>query len=312
MTLPRPVLPGRSYLISRRCTQRLFLMRPDEPTNQAFIYCLGLAAERYKIQVLFTIAMSNHHHTGIWDPLGNYPQFLALFHKLFAKCQNSLRNRSENFWASEQTSVVTLQDPQDILDKLIYAVTNPVKDHLVEKAAHWPGVSSLTSSLENLPLSAERPAHFFKKNSSLPEKIDLPLSRPPGFRHLTQEEWAALLRQRVREVERKARSEREAVTRSANNQHPARQVLGVDRVLKQDWQGSPHTKKKSKQLSPRFAAKNKWQRIEALLRNKAFENSYRQAFLAFKRGVKNVLFPPGTYWLRLVAQVTCQEASCSV
>jgi len=75
-------------MITRRCTQRQFLMQPDRETNNAFIYCLAVAAERHRIRVLFTAAMSNHHHTGIEDPEGNYPAFIEHFHKLFAKCQN--------------------------------------------------------------------------------------------------------------------------------------------------------------------------------------------------------------------------------
>ncbi len=61
-------------MITRRCTQRQFLMRPDRETNNAFIYCLAVAAKRFGIRVLFTVAMSNHHHTGIYDPDGSYPR----------------------------------------------------------------------------------------------------------------------------------------------------------------------------------------------------------------------------------------------
>ena len=61
MTLPRQVLPGQFYLITRRCTQRQFLLRPDPETNNAFTYCLAEAAERYEISVLLPCAMSNHH-----------------------------------------------------------------------------------------------------------------------------------------------------------------------------------------------------------------------------------------------------------
>ena len=115
MSIPREVLPGQTYMITRRCTQRQFLMRPDQETNNAFIYCLGESRlQRFGIDVLFTVAMSNHHHTGIYDPAGNYPAFLEHFHKLFAKCQNALRGRWENFWSSEQTSVVRLVDPHDV------------------------------------------------------------------------------------------------------------------------------------------------------------------------------------------------------
>ena len=44
--LPRQVLPRQFYLITRRCTQREFLLRPDAATNNAFLYCLIAAALR--------------------------------------------------------------------------------------------------------------------------------------------------------------------------------------------------------------------------------------------------------------------------
>jgi hypothetical protein len=69
-------------MITRRCTQRQFLMRPDRETNNAFIYCLAVAAETFGIRIRFTVAMSNHHHTGIYDPAGCYPAFIEHFHKL--------------------------------------------------------------------------------------------------------------------------------------------------------------------------------------------------------------------------------------
>src|SRR6476659_2696755 len=155
-------------MITRRCTQRQFLMRPDPQTNNAFIYCLAEAADRYGIQVLFTAAMSNHHHTGIHDPAGHYPAFLEHLHKLFAKCQNALRGRWENFWSSEQTSVVHLVDPNDVLEKMTYALGNPVKDGLVEKARDWPGVTSYDSIVHGQPLVASRPDHFFRDEGPMP------------------------------------------------------------------------------------------------------------------------------------------------
>jgi REP element-mobilizing transposase RayT len=149
-------------MITRRCTQRQFLMRPDRETNNAFVYCLAVAAERFGIRVLFTVAMSNHHHTGIYDPDGCYPAFIEHFHKLFAKCQNALHGRWENFWSSEQTSVVRLVDPNDIIDKMTYALSNPVKDNLVDRAHHWPGVTSLHFLLH------ARPAYCLPTQALLP------------------------------------------------------------------------------------------------------------------------------------------------
>ena len=147
MTLPRQVVPGRFYMVTRRCTQRLFLLRPDEETNNAFLYCLAEAAQRCGIEILLTCAMSNHHHTIIFDRNGTVPAFTERFHKLLAKCQNAWRRRWENLWSSEQVCVVHLVEPTDVMHKLVYVATNPVKDRLVEKAYQWPGVNGLAALL---------------------------------------------------------------------------------------------------------------------------------------------------------------------
>lgn len=297
MSLPREVLPGRSYLITRRCAQRQFLMRPDTETNEAFIYCLAEAAQRHGIEVLFTVAMSNHHHTGIHDPLGNYPAFLERFHKLFAKCQNALRGRWENFWAAEQTSVVRLTSAEDLLDKLVYAITNPVKDHLVERATQWPGVNSYAAMRDDKVIHAQRPKHFFRECGVMPEVVSLKLVRPPGFEHLSHEAWTRLLQERMSAAETKASNERK---------QKRLQVLGKSAILRQKWNSCPNTSEPRRNLNPRVAAKNKWRRIEELLRNRAFLMAYQDALRAFQCGIHGVVFPDGTYWLKRFASALCQ------
>ena len=299
MSLPREVLPGQTYMITRRCTQRQFLMRPDKETNNAFVYCLAEAAARFGIEVLFTAAMSNHHHTGIYDPKGNYPAFIEHFHKLFAKCQNALRGRWENFWSSEQTSVVRLVAPADVLEKMTYALTNPVKDGLVEKAHHWPGVSSLGSLKHNSPMVASRPKHFFREDGTMPESVSLVFVRPRGFEQLSPPEFTALVTERVRQAEELAAVER---------RRGGTRVLGRKAVLDQRWSGRPVSREPRRELSPRVAARSKWSRIEAILRNKAFRDAYLQARALFIKGARDVLFPAGTYWLRRFALAHCDAS----
>lgn len=284
-------------MITRRCTQRQFLMRPDDQTNNAFVYCLAVAAQRYGIRILFTTAMSNHHHTGIEDPNGNYPAFLEHFHKLFAKCQNSLRGRWENFWSSEQTSVVRLVDPDDVIDKMIYALTNPVKDGLVEKAHHWPGTSTLPALVHDKPLVASRPRHFFRDDGPMPATVTLHIARPGGFEELTDEAFAAMVEARVAAVEEAAALER------ARTGH---QVVGRRAVLDQKWSDCPLLPEPRRELDPRVAARSKWSRIEALLRNRIFRDAYVCAREALLAGNRDAIFPAGTYWLRRFAQATCE------
>ncbi len=58
-------------------------------------------------------------------------------------------------------------------------------------------------------------------------------------------------------------------------------------------------------MSPRVACRNKWRRIEALCRLKSFVADYRDAWQRYREGQRDVLFPHGTYWLRVYAGVTC-------
>jgi hypothetical protein len=78
--LPRQVLFRQFYLITRRCTQRQFLLRPDRETNNAFTYALIEAAQRTQIDVLLPCAMSNHYHAVVFDRFGRYPEFVEHFH----------------------------------------------------------------------------------------------------------------------------------------------------------------------------------------------------------------------------------------
>ena len=278
-------------------------MRPDAETNNAFIYCLAVSAARYDIDVLFTVAMSNHHHTGIHDRHGNYPAFLEYFHKLFAKCQNALRGRWENFWSSEQTSVVRLLGPEDVMNKLLYSVCNPVQADLVENALEWPGVSSLRPVLENRSLRAKRPEHFFRSVGPMPETATLRFVRPDGFEGWSDVQWVQTIRDGVRT------KEKELARKRANK---GLRVQGVRAILNQRWWSRPKPNEPRRKLSPRVAAVNKWKRVEALLENRRFLRAYRVARQKMIAGVKNVVFPLGTYWLKRFALVTCALPAMAV
>jgi putative transposase len=227
----------------------------------------------------------------IFDRWGRYPEFVEHFHKMFARSQNALRRRWENFWSSEQVCVVRLIGCEDVIDKLVYTATNPVKDHLVDRVHHWPGVNGLRALLTSQPLRAKRPRHFFRRDGAMPEAVELRLIIPPELG--PEAEVLAELRQRVAAVESAMALER---------QRTGRRVNGRRAVLRQSWQGRPRSIEPRRNLRPRVAARSKWSRIEALLRNRAFVVAYKAARKAWQNAAA-ATFPPGTYWLRRFANV---------
>jgi REP element-mobilizing transposase RayT len=297
MGVPRAIYPGRYYFISRRCSQRQFLLRPGKRTNWAFRYSLAEAAARYGIEVVAFCASSNHHHAVVYDPHGCIPAFLAHFHKMLAKLLNSHLGRWENFWSSERCCYPECVEPADVFGETVYTVTNPVKDQLVDRVFNWPGENSLAAQLSDRALVVERPDWFFDAKGRMPETVSLRFHRPHGFTELSHEAWADKLRAAVAEVEAKAAEERAATGTS---------VVGRKMVLSQSPLGKPKSAEPRRNLRPQFACGDAEQRKEAIEQRKTFVARYRTALAKLRDGVRDVVFPAGTYLLRVRGLVCCE------
>jgi hypothetical protein len=290
VTVARQVLPGRTYLMSRRCTQRQFLLRPDPRVEQRFLYCLGEAAARYGVTLHGWIALSNHWHGLLRDNRGNFPEFLRHFHAMLAKCLNQYWGRWENCWATEQASAVYLVEPADRFDKLVYLLSNPITEHLVDRVAAWPGACCLPQLLSGRPKTVPRPRGFFREEGPMPEEVTLVAARLDGFEHLSQHEWEATIHQAVREAEDKARAERADMKI---------RVLGRKAVLRAAHTNRPSSLEPRRELSPQIACRDEERRKAVLAALKVFRIDHRLARLRFAAGDHRVRFPAGTYRARL-------------
>jgi putative transposase len=291
MTAPRRVVPGRFLFITRRCTQRQFLLRPDPETNNAFVYCLAEAATRFDIDIVLSQMMSNHEHTLLYDRYGREVEFRAHFYKMVAKSQNALRGRWENMWATQEPAIIEVMTVEDLLDKLVYIATNPVKDGLVDTVHHWPGPQFLAALLSGKPMRATRPKHFFRADGPMPAEVELVLGLPDELEDKPR--LLETLRRRIADAEQRfARERQEAGVR----------VRGRRAIRRQSWRDSPTSHEPRRSIRPRVAARSKWLRIATLQRNKAWLAAYQEARRQWLAG-EDVEFPYGTYWLQRFARV---------
>jgi len=93
----------------------------------------------------------------------------------------------------------------------------------------------------------------------------------------------------------------------AERQRAGQRVYGRRAVLQQPWWGRPTSFSPRRNLRSRVAARSKWARIEALLRDRAFLVGYAAARAGWHEGA-TVMFPMGTYWLRRFANVPITAA----
>jgi REP element-mobilizing transposase RayT len=290
-------LPNKTYLVTRRCAQRQFLLRPSRDTNDIFLYILAVAAERFGILVHAFCVLSNHFHLVLTDPNAQLPRFEQYLDSLVARAVNASLGRWETFWAPSSYSAVVLATPADIVAKSAYVLANPVAAGLVRQGKDWPGLWSAPDQIGAAPIVVQRPKNFFRAKGYMPERAALVLTVPPGFDDQAQ------FRRRV--AQELAALENEAARALAAE---GRAFLGAAKVLAQKPTARPAPGEPRRTLNPRVAARDKWKRIEALSRLVEFLRRYREAWRARRAGVTNVLFPAGTYLLRVAHGVPCAAA----
>ena len=176
VSLPRRVLPGETYLITRRCYQRTFRLRPSARTNELFLYCLAVAAKKSGVVVHAVCVMSNHHHTVITDVDGALPIFLRELHRTTAKALNASQGQWENLWSAEPTNAVYLAEADEVLRKIAYVVANPVDAGLVAQPEDWPGVLLWRQQR----IFVKRPRDYFDPKGSSDDEVELLIAPPPA------------------------------------------------------------------------------------------------------------------------------------
>jgi hypothetical protein len=113
------------------------------------------------------------------------------------------------------------------------------------------------------------------------------------------EAFRALVVARVAELEQEAAAERKARGVA---------VLGVRRILAQRPTDRPAPCEPRRGLNPRIAGRDKWKRIELLGQLVEFLGAHRDAFLRFCRGERRVVFPHGTYLMRVRFGAACASS----
>jgi len=272
----------------------MFLLRPSKMTNDLFRFVLAVAAQRHGIVVHAYCVLSNHFHCVVTDRSGTLPAFEQYLGSLVARALNALHGRWESFWAPGSYSAVRLLTPEDVLAKTAYTLANPAAAGLVRRGAQWPGLWSRPEMIGSGPLTVTRPDHFFRPDGPVPESATLELECPPGF------DSVQCFRERL--VEAVTCLEDDAARRLASE---GRGFVGAHKVLVQSPHARPAAAAPHRGMNPRIASRDKWKRIESISRLVEFLDAYRIAWRAFARGVRETIFPHGTYWMRVVYGASC-------
>lgn len=284
MATPRRVLPGTTYLITRRCAQRAFRLRPSARTNQIFLYCAAVAAAKTGVRVHAICVMSNHHHLVVTDELGALPTFLRELHRSTAKALNASQSQWESLWSVQPTNAVHLADPEDVLRKIAYTVANPVSAGLVAAPEEWPGINLWGDQRLLVP----RPRDYFDPRGTSPDVAELVIAAPAAA--LEVDDWA-----------RRLEAEISALVGNAHRDTHALGVrfLGRQAVLATSFIARAKSYETKRGTVPKIAAIDRSTRAASIAAHRCFRGAYATALDAWKAGDRRAVFPRGTWWMRV-------------
>lgn len=312
MTLPRMVFDGTTYLITRTTTGRRFLLRPGGVVNEVFLYCLFRAAKKYGVQVHCVSVESNHFHAVVTDMRGEISRFVQWLDSMVAN--NLMRHYGrthpseclDGIWSKDHFSAVVLATPEQIIKSIVYGLTNPVKDGLVRDYRQWPGLNSRPGDWLKPTQHARRPRGlFFSDKSKKHRWAEVKYTVPPMFADRDTEHFVDSVNAMIRDTTKSLRR-RLAIENRA--------FLGVKESLAVNPFDSPQTPRPKGLRSPCFAAGGDTTVLTACLALlRSFRQRYRAAWAQLRQGMKGVVFPAGTYLLRVhhnVAHETLHPPWC--
>lgn len=298
----RRVLPGSTYLLTKKCSDDQLLIVPSRLVNQVLLYLLLLKAKRYGVIIHGFCFMSNHFHLIATDARGCLPDFMREFLGESSKAVQAVTSVDRPVWSRKRYSAVLLLDLEAAERKNAYAGSNPVRPGLT-LPADWPGLTSARYS-PGQTIRADRPdAYFSERRPKSVSTVLEPLTVAFDDGVASETERKRLDAASNRRVELLIET---SVSESLRKlERSGRKLLGPEKALRatQDQRG----RRRVRHLNPRFASRNRALMSTAIAQSRQFEIEHENAKRRYLAGEKNVRFPAGTFGYRRLLGVRVQQ-----
>jgi len=297
---PRRIQADTIFCCTQRTVDRQFLFKPERAIREIVGASAGRAQRRYPVKIYWLDFNINHKQAGLAplsdDPkdLQNFVNFERLFNSLTARGVNALLGREGPVF-STRDRVDEATDDRAAEQQLLYAVTNPAKDGLIERVKNWEGMSSYnqlaTGRVDRFSYINRTAWHKAggwrckKPRSVFTEWVEVKLSPIPSWEPLPPKERQELFRRRVRELETEFRQKREAEGRRAMTRLAMEKVAHRDRPRARP-ERTPQPLCHSSTLEGALEFKAGW---------RYFLDDYFKASGMFLEGHRNVEFPKGSF-----------------
>jgi REP element-mobilizing transposase RayT len=210
-------------MVTNRCFQAQFVLRPDPETNRLILLWLQRAARIYDVQVIAYCFMSNHFHIIVRLKKPNLSAFMAYFQRNLARALNLHRKRYDSVFPKRFHSLPIL-DHGGLLKEIAYVLLNPVKASQVAHPDQWPGVIS------------------WGKHMGEQGHDDIELVAPPKWADLDADQLAEAFRTLIK----RDLDDLQYVRKRVGGKRTRRRFTGAKKVLARAWWRRPKKPKRGR------------------------------------------------------------------
>jgi putative transposase len=281
--------------VTCRALNSLPLFRPRPMLNEIIIGALARAKQRHKVQVCVFVCISNHMHLLLWtEDARELAKLMGYFLSKLAREIGRLTGWKEKIFGRRYHAIVVSDEEAAQVERLRYCLAHGAKEDLVERSRDWPGVHAVRALLEGEVLEGlwfDRTQEYLARRRG--EKFDplqyatrevLELDPLPCWKHLTEGQRRARVAALVEDIELEV---------AARRKKTGAKPLGVAAVLAQNPLKKP--KKTKTSPAPAFHAASKAVRRELWNAYSWFVAVYRDAAAKLRAGVRDVVFPKGSF-----------------
>jgi REP element-mobilizing transposase RayT len=281
--------------ITTRTVQGRFLLKPGPGWREVFVGALARARELYEVDIHDFVCLSTHLHLLVSPKSAQHlARFMRHFLSKLSKEAAKRHGWSGPLFQRRYQAILVSGETQAQVGRLRYLLSHGVKENLVRSVREWPGPHSgpvwlAGGRAEGVWHDRTRAWVLRKRGEEVrPEEVsvrnELELTPLPCWSHLSADEYRARVGELLRDVEEDA---------SRRRRVEGLPVLGARRVLDQDPQATPLRTKRSP--APFCHAAQRFVRHEMWKAYVRFCLAYREAADRLGQGVRDVVFPPGSF-----------------
>ena len=298
--MPRPLrhMPRSHtvFLITNRCVQKRFLLKPSKLLKAIILGVIGRAQSLFpEIRIYSFKFASNHYHIILSAPdVETLSAFMNHINSNIAREAGRLHDWQDKFWSRRYRATPILDDTS-LIRETRYVLSHGCKEGLVGHPQEWPGASCERALLSSEKLEgvwydrsafceAERKGNRDVRLEQFTCRYEVRLSRLPCLADMSEEQVRDFYREMVADIEQETRGMLQA---------EGKRPLGVHTVLNIDPHNRP--KKSKKSPAPWCHASTRKAKDAYLSAYRAFVSVYREAVDRLRRGEREVQFPENCF-----------------